>query len=554
MLKNVTQLTLDRLAKEPAVLQLKLEELSRALEEAVVDNCSVLLSSSRCLTYVERDVADVASGLSGLQRSLPQLTRRLQVFMNASGRASSNHAALHLLWVMQEIVTELVNLPTMIRNCCKTGLYTEALDLAVFAREQLVSLDARCRREEPLLRFIERQVEQERMACHTALLQELGTADNFARIVKLLGHLRRVGLFSEAHLRLQFIDRRGASVSSLKGAIETQCANDCVRGLCSAASLLSGAISEVATQYRAIFGDLDASIAFWLRMQVAWFLLLVHNNLALSPSEHRNESSGGCRRELQGVPTQMPSLRSRTWLKAGTEQRDGRVGQELPFLDAASISLLYRHTQHASCCLRRVGAYFFPAAVPVFEQYLHSLLKHKGNVALIRLYQDLRCYSWDSSALFRTLRENCEERPDTAGHLVKLSSTSNDDSGTREPFALLRHPPLCTFTNELLKVLNAALDFPLFTVVATLPTMFKRILLRGAYILESIRRDMIGQTADRQTKDEFASLCQTYANVLLPLLAADLKSMLGFELAPEAVFSDVKDWVEQQRLYETGCV
>nr|PUA87171.1 putative oligomeric component 8,related protein [Toxoplasma gondii TgCATBr9] len=551
MIKSLSQLPLDRLAKEPAVLQLKLEDLNGALEEAVVDNCSVLLSSSRCLTYVEGDVASVASRLSGLQQSLSQLKERLQVFMDISGRASSTHAALQLLWAMQETVTELMALPAMIRNCCKARLYSEALDLAVFAREQLVSLGARCRREEPLLRVIGRQVEEERIACHAALLQELGTAENFAHIVKLLGHLRRVGLFPEDHLRRQFIDRRGASVSALKSAVETQCANDCVRGLCSAASLLSGAILEVVTQYRAIFGDLHMSIAFWLRTQVTWFLLLVHRNLTLSRRKHRNEPLACHRGDSRSVPPLMTSLKDKAWLHVGAQLPEGRVGEEPP-LDAASLSSLYRHTQHAACCLRRVGAYFFPAVVPVFEHYLHSVLQHKGNVALSRLHQDLRCYSWDSSALFRSLLEKCEEVSHDAGPLVKFSSVC-DESGASERFALLRHPPLCTFMNELLKVLNAALDFPLFTVVTALPTMFKRILLRGAYILESIRRDVIEQTTDKQTKDEFASLCQAYVNILLPLLVADLRSVLNFKFVPEAVFSDVKDWVEQQRLYETSC-
>ncbi|PFH36336.1 hypothetical protein BESB_045280 [Besnoitia besnoiti] len=525
MLKNLSQLSPDRLAKEPAVLQLRLEELSGALEQAVINNCSMLLSSSSCLTYVEDDASSLSRGLSALQLSLPELKERLQDFMDASGSASSRHAALQLLCVMQETVTELLSLPVLIRSCFKAGLYNEALDLAVFARE----------------------VEQERLACHSALLQELGTAENFASTVRLLGHLRRVGLFSEGYLRLQFIDRRGAPVSSLKTAVETQCITDPVRGLCAAASLLNGAIMEVVTQYKAIFGDLDPSISFWLRAQVKWFLVLLRNKLGPSSHECRNELFSGDRRYIQGRQSYVHSVDGRMVQHRVVSLCHEQAGDETSSLEAASLSLLYRHTHHAACGLRRVRGFFLPAAVPIFEQHLRALLWRKAGYAVKRFSQELSCYGWESSALFRSFVEKRNEYPGSAGHPVGFP-VPGETAGAHERFALLRHPPLCVFLNELLKILNTALDFPLFSVVIALPALFKRILLNGAYLLAEVQRAVVDHLTDLQKRDEFASLCQAYSDDLLPLLAADLESVVGVKETHSVVFSEVKCWMERQRL------
>ncbi|PHJ17654.1 oligomeric component protein, partial [Cystoisospora suis] len=576
MLRNSVQLSFVRLAREPAVLQLTLDDVQASLERVMADNCGPMLSSSRYLILAERNVSESSRALAAVHGSIKLLKEDIQAFMGASGRSSSQQAALQLFLAMQADVAELAGLPGVIRNSCNSGLYSEALDLILFARKQLSSLSARCRGEAPLLQNIALQVEQERRVCQEALLQDLSSSSSFSHIVRVLGHLRRIAPTPETLLRQEFVRRRGGSVMASKRVIEAQCASlnsrwadrrchrvtewrhtrschavqaSCVRGCRTLFSIrrrqqapyMRQSSRSLGASCRAIFGEADEFVGAWLQVQLRWFLCLLERQLhfVVQGATAAVDTSRVERRPCEDV---LPSGSSEN--PRPSENQQISVAEVALCLDPSGLCLLYRQARHAACSMRRVGAYFLPAVTGLFGRCLLSVAARCVQAAVRDFRQDMTLYSWGSPRMADNLAKAAEKAVSLDSS--DESATTDSEKGSRCRFLLLQHPPLCKFYNSLLSVLNLFLDFPLHRVAPSIFALLSEALLAGAATLRAL-----GQRSKESclhSRDGFESLCHSYADGLIPLLGAQLRSTLYGKIDPGCVIEVVRGWMAREGL------
>jgi hypothetical protein len=85
-------------------------------------------------------------------------------------------------------------------TCVRNGVYDEALDLQAFvSRLGLLHPDV------PLIKLLLAQVAEVGQAMLQQLLSRLRTSIQLPECLRVMGYLRRIAAFSEAELRLQFL-------------------------------------------------------------------------------------------------------------------------------------------------------------------------------------------------------------------------------------------------------------------------------------------------------------------------------------------------------------
>lgn len=123
--------------------------------------------------------------------------------------------------------------------------------------------------------------------------------------------------------------------------------------------------------------------------------------------------------------------------------------------------------RYCGSSLSRVGMDFRLLTHSVFEQSIVALFQHRLDSALFFFSESLRTHDWKLDA---AAEPEMEEPP---------TSDSNSVSDSSLIAALLRHPPIAQFANELLEALNQLRYCATTTVAESLVNLAKQT-LRGA--------------------------------------------------------------------------
>lgn len=97
-------------------------------------------------------------------------------------------------------LSELLDAPSLMDTCVRSGAFDEALDLQAFvARLALLHPDV------PLVKMLEAQAASVSQVMLAQLLQRLRGPVQLPECLRVVGHLRRMAAFPEPELRLQFL-------------------------------------------------------------------------------------------------------------------------------------------------------------------------------------------------------------------------------------------------------------------------------------------------------------------------------------------------------------
>ncbi|KAM5297599.1 conserved oligomeric Golgi complex subunit 8 isoform 1-T1 [Glossophaga mutica] len=398
-LRELSGSGLERLRREPERLAEERAQLLQQTRDLAFANYKTFIRGAECTERIHRLFGDVEASLGRLLDRLPSFQQSCRNFVKEAEEISSNRRMNTLTLNRHTEILEILEIPQLMDTCVRNSYYEEALELAAYVRRL-----ERKYSSIPVIQGIVNEVRQSMQLMLSQLIQQLRTNIQLPACLRVIGFLRRMDIFTEAELRVKFLQARDAWLRSILTAIPN---DDPYFHITKTIEACRVHLFDIITQYRAIFSDEDP---------------------LLSPAkgEHTvNESAIFHGWVLQKVSQFLQVLE--TDLHRGIGGRlDSLLGQCMYF--GLSFS--------------RVGADFRGQLAPVFQQVAISTFQKAIQEAVEKFQDEMNSYTLILA-------------PAILGSSNLPAAVPITQPGTLQPpMVLLDFPPLACFLNNILVAFN----------------------------------------------------------------------------------------------------
>ncbi|XP_027137026.1 conserved oligomeric Golgi complex subunit 8 [Larimichthys crocea] len=460
-LSELSGFGVDQLGREPERLAEERAQILQQTRELAFSNYQTFIRTADCTEHIYRDFGRVESSVSRLLDKLPGFGERCRGFMKEAEEIAVSRRMNSLTLNRHTEILEILEIPQLMDTCVRNGYYEEALELAAYVKRLEKKHSAL-----PVIQGIVREVRQSTQLMLNQLLQQLRSNSQLPVCLRVIGYLRRMDVFTEAELRVKFLQARGTWLSSILNAIPE---DDPYFHVTKTIEACRVHLFDIITQYRAIFSDEDplvppaggqvavneaAIFHGWVVQKVAEFLETLERDLQ------------------RGVGGRLDSL----------------LGQCMYF--GLSFS--------------RVGADFRGQLAPMFQQVAAETFRGAVQEAVDKFQEDMNLYTLIAL-------------PSVLGGTIPPVAPSTQPGTLQPPMALLDFQPLACFLNNILTAFN---DLRLCCPVG-LAQDVTRCLEDG---LKKVTRQILvfhraeeSAFSDRE-KELFVQFCCSYADDLLPFL------------------------------------
>eukprot|EP01018_Ginkgo_biloba_P022744 Gb_37671 [translate_table: standard] len=383
--------TLDRLHKEPELLRVDAERLRRQMQEVAVGHYRAFITAADALQSVREEVSSVDKHLESLISEIPKLTSGCNEFMDSAQQILEKRRLNRTLLANHSTLLDLLEIPQLMDTCVRNGNYDEALDLEAFV-SKLATMHAKL----PVIQSLAADVRQTTQSMLSQLLQRLRSNIQLPECLRVIGYLRRLGVFNEHEMRLQFLRCREAWLASIIDDLDQGNVYEFLKRM---ADLHRVHLFDVVTQYRAIFAD-DTSGSEEN----------YDGGLLFSWAMHRITS------HLNTLQTMLPKI-----------------------TEGVSLAIILEQCMYCAMSLGWVGLDFRGLLPPLFEASVHNLFVRNMAAAVENFQLVLDSHRWV---------------PLPPVGMASRGSTDESPDGVAPPYSLMEHPPLAIFVNGVLAALN----------------------------------------------------------------------------------------------------
>ncbi|XXG41633.1 hypothetical protein AAC387_Pa01g2062 [Persea americana] len=239
--------TLDRLHKEPELLRVDAERIRRQMQEVAVGNYRAFIAAADALCSIREEVSAVDHYLESLITEVPKLTSGCTEFIDAAQQILEKRNLNRMLLANHSTLLDLLEIPQLMDTCVRNGNYDEALDLEAFVCK-LSTMHPKL----PVIQSLAAEVRQTTQSLLSQLLQKLRSNIQLPECLRIIGYLRRIGVFSESEMRLQFLRCREALLASILDDLDQRNVYEYLKGMVNCQRIH---LFDVVNQYRAIFAD-----------------------------------------------------------------------------------------------------------------------------------------------------------------------------------------------------------------------------------------------------------------------------------------------------------
>ncbi|KAL1462200.1 hypothetical protein WDU94_014056 [Cyamophila willieti] len=252
--------------------------------ELAFSNYKTFIRTAECAREISSKFESTEHQISSLLTKLPAFGTECEQFSQVSSGIRTRRRLNTLTLTLNAQLLQLLELPQLMDSCIRAGLYEDALRLANYVKK----LERRHGDIPIVLRVVE-DVEKSWVCLMYQLLLHLKSDLQLPKCLKVVGYLRRMQLFSEAELRLKFLQARESFFQSILQSIPTQDANE---HLSKVIELSRTHLFSIVSQYRAVFSDDETSqndmdhfegthFFAWINEKVLDFLATVEKDLPL---------------------------------------------------------------------------------------------------------------------------------------------------------------------------------------------------------------------------------------------------------------------------------
>ncbi|XP_067009932.2 conserved oligomeric Golgi complex subunit 8 [Anabrus simplex] len=491
---------LEQLKKEPERLSEEKAAVLEQTQELAFTNYKTFIQTAECSREICKQFSNVEDRLTSLIERLPELSRKCQEFSRASADINTHRRLNSLTLTRNAQLLEILELPQLMDTCIRNGHFEEALQLAGYVRHL-----GKKHSSIPIIASIVKDVESSWLMMLHQLLAQLRTDLQLQGCLQVVGYLRSMQLFSEAELRLKYLQCRDTWLQNLLAAIPTA---DAKEHLNRTIELTRIHLFTILTQYKATFTDEDpiipstrdqninenAIIFSWLTEKILQFLKTLEHDL-----------SRGVGKSLEGI-----------------------IGQCMCF--GLSFS--------------RIGADFRGLLAPIFVRTVTQLCDSSIKKATKKFEHDMEHFTLSKT------QPSIIRSATLASHSIKQE---------QPPQSLLEFYPLAEYCNGIIDAFNEVrLCMPIAVAQNVTNQLQESLLSISRGILAFYRQEQ--QALNQIEKDNFSRMCTLFADELVPYIQkclhlvfvpANLASHLGITL--HQVQKEGITYLDQDAILEPIC-
>ncbi|KAG5079098.1 hypothetical protein JHK86_003163 [Glycine max] len=258
--------TLDRLHKEPELLRVDADRIRRQMQEVAVGNYRSFIAAADALIAIRQEVSSIDNHLESLINEIPKLTSGCTEFIESAERILEKRKMNQTMLTNHSTLLDLLEIPQLMDTCVRNGNYDEALDLEAFVGK-LSTMHPKL----PVIQALAADVRLTTQSLLSQLLQKLRSNIQLPECLRIIGYLRRIGVFSEYGMRLlllgtfnfwlpfdstvvycQFLRCREAWLTGILEDLDQANPYEYLKGMINCHRMH---LFDVVNQYRAIFAD-----------------------------------------------------------------------------------------------------------------------------------------------------------------------------------------------------------------------------------------------------------------------------------------------------------
>ncbi|KAI3468102.1 hypothetical protein Pfo_024765 [Paulownia fortunei] len=442
--------TLDRLHKEPELLRVDAERIRRQMQEVAVGNYRAFIAAADALLEIREEVSSIDKHLESLIADIPQLTSGCAEFVDSAQHILEKRKMNQTLLANHSTLLDLLEIPQLMDTCVRNGNYDEALDLEAFVAK-LTTMHPKI----PVIQALAAEVRQTTQSLLAQLLQKLRSNIQLPECLRIIGYLRRIGVFSEYEMRLQFLRCREAWLAGILDDLDQRNPYEYLKGMVNYHRMH---LFDVVNQYRAIFADdtsgseenYDGGLLFdWAMHQVT-----LH---------------------LKTLKVMLPKIS-----------------------EGGSLSNILDQCMYCAMGLGWVGLDFRGLLPPLFEEAVLNLFSKNMSTAVENFQLVLDSHRW-------------VPLPAVGFPANSLGEESQDD--ITPPSTLMEHPPLAVFINGV----SAAMNELRPCAPISLKSVLAQELVKGLQaVSDSLLRYNTTRILRDNESVLFLKLCQAFIEVAFP--------------------------------------
>ncbi|KAJ0724566.1 putative oligomeric Golgi complex subunit 8, cullin repeat-like-containing domain superfamily [Helianthus annuus] len=442
--------TLDRLHKEPELLRVDAERIRRQMQEVAVNNYRSFISAADALVSIRHEVSSIDKHLESLIAEVPKLTSGCSEFIESAEQILEKRKMNQTLLANHSTLLDLLEIPQLMDTCVRNGNYDEALDLEAFV-SKLSTMHPKL----PVIQALAAEVQEITKSLLSQLLQKLRSNIQLPECLRIIGYLRRIGVYSEYEMRLQFLRCRESWLSGILDDLDQRNAYEYLKGMVNCHRMH---LFDVVNQYRAIFADdtsgseenYDGGLLFsWAMHQIA--------------------------SHLKTLKVMLPKI-----------------------TEGGSLSNILDQCMYCAMGLGWVGLDFRGLLPPLFEEAVLNLFSKNMNTAVENFQLVLDSHRWVPLPA------------------VGFSSNSFGEEGQEDvtpPPNLMEHPPLAVFVNGV----SAAMNELRPCAPISLKHILAQELVKGLRtVSDSLLRYNTTRVLRENESVLFLSLCRAFVEVAYP--------------------------------------
>ncbi|XP_015572871.1 conserved oligomeric Golgi complex subunit 8 isoform X2 [Ricinus communis] len=217
------------------------------MQEVAVGNYRAFIAAADALLAIRQEVSSIDNHLESLITEIPKLTSGCTEFIESAEQILEERKMNQTLLANHSTLLDLLEIPQLMDTCVRNGNYDEALDLEAFVCK-LLTMHPKL----PVIQALAAEVRQTTQSLLSQLLQKLRSNIQLPECLRIIGYLRRIGVFSEYEMRLQFLRCREAWLTGILEDLDQRNVYEYLKGMINCHRMH---LFDVVNQYRAIFAD-----------------------------------------------------------------------------------------------------------------------------------------------------------------------------------------------------------------------------------------------------------------------------------------------------------
>lgn len=403
-LRALTTYSMARLEKEPRQLELAIAKLDGDIRRLATDNYDTFMRGAESVRSSRVALDAIGRSLDSVEGKVPELGEQCSAFASEAARIREAQSVNKAMVENQYRLLEVLEIPQLVNSCARVGMYDEALGLDAHVRA--------LRKRHPdveVLEDIAAEIRGTMRLIVSQLLRKLEGQLQLPVCLRVIGYLRRMGVFEERQLRAQFLRSRDAWLEAAIAAIPDD--DSAYEYVTKYLNVNRVHLFEIVHQYRAIFADASdvgeagerGLLAFWVH----------HHVLAI-------------------VATIADAL----------ERVD----------DASFVANILEQCMYCGLSLSRVGVDFRGLLPPLFARRMLEIFKAQIASNARAFEESLRDSSWHVDRKTLVKLEILGPRNGDSGNDGGLGSATPGQTPALEK--ILEYPPLVTLLNGLIAAFN----------------------------------------------------------------------------------------------------